>query len=120
MAPQTPIGRMTLRRNAPGDGQKPKIRLWTLGTPAEGTTADKLLKHYQRVFVNIGALDAKKAELARSQDLTDIGRQSRKSQPSAASCKYPRPTLPTWPPHFAGRKSGGSCAQWTIRRVTPF
>src|SRR5437899_2842831 len=75
MAPNQPYGRMTLRKNAPGDGQKPKIRLWTLGTPAEGTTADKLLKHYQRVFVNIDALDVKKAELARSQDLTDIGRQ---------------------------------------------
>ena len=78
MAPQnTPIGRMTLRKNAPGDGQKPKIRLWTLGTPKEGTTADKLLKHYLRTFENVDAWDSKKAEIARSPFLTDIGQQLR-------------------------------------------
>jgi hypothetical protein len=37
-----PQGGMHLRRNAPGDGQKPRIRLWTLGDPKEGTTLAKL------------------------------------------------------------------------------
>jgi hypothetical protein len=75
MAPQTPIGRMTLRKNAPGDGQKPRIRLWTLGTPAEGTTANKLFAHYLRVFENVDRWDSKKAELKSNPELTDIGRQ---------------------------------------------
>jgi hypothetical protein len=74
MAPNQPYGRMTLRRNAPGDGQKPRIKLWTLDTPKEGTTADKLLKHYLRVFENVDRWDAKKAELKTNPDLTDIGR----------------------------------------------
>src|SRR6266566_4166766 len=75
MAPNQPFGRMTLRKNALGDGQKPKIRLWTLGTPPEGTTADKLLGHYLRVFENVDRLDAKKKELSTSAELTDVGRQ---------------------------------------------
>ena len=69
------IGRMTLRKNAPGDGQKPRIRLWTLGTPKEGSTAEKLLKHYLRVFENVDRWDSKKAELKTNPELTDIGRQ---------------------------------------------
>jgi len=75
MAPNQPYGRMTLRRNAPGDGQKPRIKLWTLDTPKEGTTADKLLKHYLRVFENVDQWDSKKAELARNPELTDVGKQ---------------------------------------------
>src|SRR5258706_9816360 len=75
MAPNQPYGRMTLRRNAPGDGQKPRIKLWTLPTPKEGTTADKLLKHYLRTFENVDQWDAKKAELARNPELTDVGKQ---------------------------------------------
>src|SRR5258705_3340884 len=76
MAPQnTPIGRMTLRKNGAGDGQKPRIRLWTLPTPKEGSTTDKLLKHYLRTFENIDQWDLKKAELARNPELTDVGKQ---------------------------------------------
>src|SRR5258706_5625101 len=75
MAPNQPIGRMTLRKNAAGDGQKPRVRLWTLGSPKEGSTAEKLLKHYQRVFENVDRLDAKKKELSTSAELTEIGRQ---------------------------------------------
>jgi len=66
---------MTLRKNAPGDGQKPRIRLWTLPTPSEGSTADKLLKHYLRTFENVDRWDAKKAELKANAELTDIGKQ---------------------------------------------
>ena len=72
---EKPLGRMTLRRNAPGDGQKPKIRLWTLPDPPENSTAAKLLKHYERVFTNVDALDAKKAELKANEALTEIGKQ---------------------------------------------
>jgi hypothetical protein len=72
---QKPQGRMTLRRNAIGDGQRPRIRLWSLGDPPENSTLAKLQKHYLRTFENIDRIDAKKAELARNQDLTDIGRQ---------------------------------------------
>ena len=72
---EKPLGRMTLRRNAPGDGQKPRIRLWTLPDPPENSTAAKLLKHYERVFTNVDALDAKKAELKANEALTEIGKQ---------------------------------------------
>jgi hypothetical protein len=76
MAPNPPKGRMSLRRGAAANPQQPRIRLWTLPPdPPEGSTSERLLKHYERVFSNIDALDAKKQELARSQDLTEIGRQ---------------------------------------------
>src|SRR4051794_1164535 len=71
----TPPGRMTLRKNAPGDGQKPRIRMWTLPVPPEGSTQSKLLKYYQQVFANIESLDAHKTQLKGSAELTEIGRQ---------------------------------------------
>lgn len=71
----TPIGRMTLRRNTAGDGQKARIRLWSIGVPKEGTTQDKLLKHYLRTFENVDALDARKKELKGNAELTELGRQ---------------------------------------------
>src|SRR4051794_15352189 len=70
-----PIGRMTLRPSRLNDGQSPRIRLWTLPAPPPGSTQAKLLQHYQRVFHNIEALDARKAELKSSADLTEIGRE---------------------------------------------
>ena len=90
---EKPIGRMTLRRNAPGDGQKPKIRFWTLPDPPENSTAAKLLKHYERVFTNVDALDAKKTELKSSAELD-------RNRPAASG-----PRLRIWRRH-AGRSAG--------------
>jgi hypothetical protein len=73
--PTTPKGRMTLRRNAPGDGQKPKIRLWTLGDPPEGSTLAKLQQHYLRVFENVDRWDTRRGEIKSNAELTDIGKQ---------------------------------------------
>jgi len=66
---------MTLRRNAAGDGQRPRIRLWTLGDPPEGSTLAKLQRHYLSAFEGVDRWDAKRAELKANQELTDIGKQ---------------------------------------------
>jgi hypothetical protein len=72
--PSEPIGRMYLRKNAPGDGQRPKIRLWTIPIPTEGSLAYPLYKHFNGVFENVDHGDAKKKELNSSADLTPVGR----------------------------------------------
>ena len=69
------IGRMTLRKNAPGDGQKPRIRLWTLGDPPEGSTLSKLQRHYQKIFENVDLWDARRTEIKSSAELSDLGKQ---------------------------------------------
>jgi hypothetical protein len=66
---------MTLRKGSLRDGQKPRIKLWDLGDPPEGTTLAQLQRHYLRTFENIDRWDAKRAELKGNSDLTATGQQ---------------------------------------------
>jgi hypothetical protein len=57
-----------------GAGQSRNIRLWDLDAPP-GSTAEGLLKHYLGSLAGVDRLEAKKAELATSAELTPVGVQ---------------------------------------------
>ena len=70
MAPQNQP--MTLR-NEPMDG-RPLMRKGPIGAPKPGSTAERLLKHRERVNVDAQRRAAKRAELATNAELTDLGK----------------------------------------------
>ena len=137
---------MTLHRNAPGDGQKPRIKLWgprprPIGLDTRETSAELSLR-----FRGRGPSGREESRTEISADLTDLGRQraaldygfgsvmpdvlkgrllallkaSQEARPNAPSCKSRNPIRRTWLRRCVGRNCARRCARWTMRPATSF